>query len=158
MQHQKIRHEKRQLCPPDREAAHPTDRHFGRRVALLRLELRLTQAQLAVGVGVSVQQIQKYESARNRISASMLHRIALFMGVPVSRLFDGLPGTDRAGDSNPLPANAHIAFLASRDGRDLIDSVLALPPRMRRRMAALIDALGQELSPSLPTVDETGAD
>ncbi|WP_209436104.1 helix-turn-helix domain-containing protein [Mesorhizobium metallidurans] len=52
-------------------------------------------AQLARSIGISFQQFQKYENAKNRVSASMLYEIARSLGVPVSRRFEGLPGTTR---------------------------------------------------------------
>ncbi|MGF9567141.1 helix-turn-helix transcriptional regulator [Neorhizobium sp. BT27B] len=131
---------------PARASAHAADRHVGRQVALLRLQSRMTQTELARSVGISVQQLQKYESARNRISASMLFEIAKAFGAPVSRLFDGLPGNGTSAPEAQPPIHEHIAFAASMEGQRLNDGLLALPPRVRHRISSFVAALGEELS------------
>ena len=71
------------------EEPHPVDRHVGRRVQEKRLGLGLTQTALAKAVGVSFQQVQKYEKGTNRVSASKLFEIADFMKVDIPFFFDG---------------------------------------------------------------------
>ncbi len=146
MQHWKIPQKERQPDPARRNEPHPTDRHVGNRVARLRSQVRMTQGELALKVGVSVQQLQKYENAKNRISASMLHQIALCLGVPVGHLFDGLPQADLAKDFGSAHKEEHLAFLSSVEGRRLNDGLLALSQQLRRRIATLIEAFETELS------------
>ena len=67
------------------------DQHVGRMIRLLRKKQRLSQTVLAEALGVSFQQIQKYERGANRISASKLYQTAALLGVPVAALYDGLP-------------------------------------------------------------------
>lgn len=74
------------------EDIHPVDRHVGRRVQEKRLGLGLTQTALAKAVGVSFQQVQKYEKGANRVSASKLFEIADFMKVDIPFFFDGYGG------------------------------------------------------------------
>jgi transcriptional regulator with XRE-family HTH domain len=66
------------------------DRHVASRLRLRRLEAGMTQIQLAQGVGVTFQQLQKYEGATNRISAGALYQLALTLDVPVQYFFAGL--------------------------------------------------------------------
>lgn len=126
---------------------HPADRHVGRQIATVRVQSDVSQAQLARSIGISFQQLQKYENARNRVSASMLYEIAKSLGVPVSRFFEGLSGSDETtGETPPLPVDERIDFIASAEGRRLIEGLMNLHPRVRARVSALIAALGEELS------------
>jgi transcriptional regulator with XRE-family HTH domain len=133
---------------PDSEGSpHPADRHVGRQIATVRVQSDVSQAQLARAVGVSFQQLQKYESAKNRVSASMLYEIAKSLDVPVSRFFEGLDGNDqKAIGARPLPVDERLDFIASTEGRRLIEGLMKLPPRVRSRVSALIAALGVELA------------
>jgi transcriptional regulator with XRE-family HTH domain len=68
------------------------DAEVGRRVRSRRLECHLSQTKLADGIGVSFQQVQKYESGANRIGAGRLQRIAAVLDVPITFFFDAMPG------------------------------------------------------------------
>ncbi len=68
---------------------HPIDMHIGKRVRLRRQILALTQTDLAARLNISYQQLQKYETSANRISASRLYQIAQVLGVPVEYFFEG---------------------------------------------------------------------
>jgi transcriptional regulator with XRE-family HTH domain len=70
--------------------AETVDEHIGRQLLHRRRELGLTQSQLGVSIGVSLQQIQKYECAANRMSASRLWQLAEALDVPVTYFFEGL--------------------------------------------------------------------
>ncbi|RAZ88901.1 transcriptional regulator [Mesorhizobium hawassense] len=126
---------------------HPADQHVGRQIATVRVQSDVSQAQLARSIGISFQQLQKYENARNRVSASMLYEIASSLGVPVGRFFEGLPGNDEARvEARPLPVDERLDFIASAEGRRLIEGLVNLPPRVRGRVSSLIAALGEELA------------
>lgn len=131
---------------PKLTSPHPADKHVGRQIATVRVQSDVSQAQLARSIGISFQQLQKYENARNRVSASMLYEIATSLGVPVSRFFEGLPGNETSREATPLPVDERIDFIASAEGRRLIEGLMQLPPRVRGRVAALISALGDELA------------
>lgn len=77
----------------------PIDRHVGQRVRLCRTLLGVSQEHLATAIGLTSQQVQKYERGWNRISASRLFTIARVLGVPVSYFFDGMP--DEVAASSP---------------------------------------------------------
>ena len=141
----------RRFQPRDKaqDGPHPADQHVGRQLATLRVQSDVTQAQLATSIGVSFQQLQKYENAKNRVSASMLYEIATSLSVPVGRFFEGLPGNDRNNGSAPLlPVDERITFIGSAEGRRLIEGLMHLPPRVRGRVSALIAALGEEMASS----------
>jgi transcriptional regulator with XRE-family HTH domain len=72
--------------------AHPMDSHVGRRLQLRRKALNMSQKSLAERIGVTFQQVQKYERAANRVSAGKLHDIARILGVPIYYFFSGFPG------------------------------------------------------------------
>lgn len=131
---------------PKLTGPHPADQHVGRQIAIVRVQSDVSQAQLARSIGVSFQQLQKYENARNRVSASMLYEIATSLGVPASRFFEGLPGNETTREPRPLPVDERIDFIASAEGRRLVEGLMNLNPRVRSRVAALIAALGEELA------------
>ncbi|MER9925751.1 helix-turn-helix domain-containing protein [Mesorhizobium sp. M0048] len=132
--------------PETEHSPHPADRHDGKQIAIVRVQSDVSQAQLARSIGISFQQLQKYENARNRVSASMLYEIGRSLSVPVSRFFEGLPGNDETSpNASPLPVDERINFIASAEGRRLIEGLMQLPPRVRNRVAAVIAALGEEL-------------
>ncbi|MGV6802447.1 MAG: helix-turn-helix domain-containing protein [bacterium] len=81
--------------------AHPIDLHVGQKLRQRRCLLGLTQQKLAEAVGIKFQQIQKYESGANRVSASRLWALANALDVPVSFFFDDLRGTKDMCESNP---------------------------------------------------------
>ncbi|WP_245455799.1 hypothetical protein [Mesorhizobium sp. M4B.F.Ca.ET.058.02.1.1] len=77
----------------------------------------------------------------------MLYEIGRWLGVPASRFFEGLPGNnDTDGQLPPLPVDERIEFIASAEGRRLIEGLMQLPPRVRGRVAAVIATLGEELA------------
>ena len=84
---------------------HPVDLHVGQRVRQRRWLFGMTQQQLAEKVGIKFQQIQKYETGTNRISASRLWDISEAMDVPVTFFFEGLGeiDEDKAWLAHPLP-------------------------------------------------------
>ncbi len=92
------------------ENPEPVDIHVGGRVRMRRLFLGLSQEKLANAIGVSFQQLQKYERGTNRISASRLYALTKFLGVPVSWFFEDAPSDRRSASA--------AAASASREGRN----------------------------------------
>ncbi|MER9442014.1 helix-turn-helix domain-containing protein [Mesorhizobium sp. M0340] len=125
---------------------HPADRHVGKQIAIVRVQSDVSQARLARSIGISFQQLQKYENAKNRVSASMLYEIGRSLDVPVSRFFEGLASNETSREAPPLPVDERIDFIASAEGRRLIAGLMLLPSRVRGRVAAVIAALGKELA------------
>jgi transcriptional regulator with XRE-family HTH domain len=135
-----------QLRAPRQRAsrkADATDAVIGHNIRILRLERRMSQEALAERIGVTFQQVQKYERAANRVGSGRLHRIADTFGVPVKELFRGAPG-GREAPAGPSP----LRFLAQpkalrlvtaferirhRDLRDAIVAVVETAARPAKR-------------------------
>ncbi len=119
---------------------HTVDVHVGKRIRHRRWMNGTTQQQLAESVGIKFQQIQKYETGMNRVSASRLWDIARVLGVPVSFFFDGLeaeaPAMSHAGD---LPSD----ILTDKEALDLLRSYYAIPENQRRRLFDLARVLSE---------------
>ncbi len=114
---------------------HPVDVHVGKRVRHRRWMVGMTQQQLAGKVGIKFQQIQKYETGMNRISASRLWDIAEALTVPVSFFFEGIDekidATVSAG--NGVPGD----ILGDKEALELVRSYYAMPENQRRRLFEL---------------------
>ena len=89
------------------DGPHPVDRHVGRRVCEKRLALGYNQSDLGRALGLTFQQIQKYEKGTNRVSASKLWDIARFFKVDIGYFFDGLAGSAAAGMAEEGTAFEH---------------------------------------------------
>ncbi len=119
---------------------HPVDVHVGKRIRHRRWLVGMTQQQLAESVGIKFQQIQKYETGMNRVSASRLWDIATSLSVPVSFFFEGL--SDDAHVIEPDPATeVPLDILKDKEALDLIRSYYAIPETQRRRLFELARVL-----------------
>jgi transcriptional regulator with XRE-family HTH domain len=112
------------------------DELLGRRLRLRRRIMGLTQNELAAKVGVRFQQIQKYESGANRISAARLWGFSQALEVPVSYFFEGLGSARRSTAETPTGDLMNRA-----EAMDLIDAFSRLDERPRRRLLDLARAL-----------------
>lgn len=126
---------------------HPIDLHVGQRLRQRRCVLGLTQQRLAEAVGIKFQQIQKYESGANRVSASRLWALAEALGVPVSHFFEGLSAEDRDElvGVNGMADNdeSYIApeVFSSKETIDLVRAYYGLKEEPRRRLLDLAKTL-----------------
>lgn len=131
--------------------ANSIDAHVGKRLRQRRRLLGLTQQQLASEVSIRFQQIQKYESGANRVSASRLWSLAKALDVPVSYFFDGLNGDDAA----PIVTNsAHapgtngsktpVDVFSTKETIDLVRAFYNLGEEPRRRLLDLAKAMSGE--------------
>ena len=119
---------------------HPVDVHVGKRVRHRRWMVGMTQQQLAEKVGIKFQQIQKYETGMNRVSASRLWDIADALSVPVGFFFEGLDG----GDVESVSAQAVPGdILADKEALELVRSYYAIPETQRRRLFELARVLSE---------------
>lgn len=120
-------------------AVEDLDAQVGARIAARRVALGLSQTALGERVGVSCQQIQKYEGGQNRISASRLHRLALTLGLPVEAFFPDRP----QGDDNPELAVMR-ALAATPEGRVLADGFSRIDDRaVRQALTRLVEVLAR---------------
>lgn len=101
----------------------------------------MTQQQLAQSVGIRFQQIQKYESGANRVSASRLWDLAKALDIPVSFFFEGLHGTDGAAEAASADGNVEAGVLQNKETMDLIRAYYGLDEGPRRRLLDLAKAL-----------------
>lgn len=139
---------------------HPVDVHVGARIRQRRFLVGMTQQVLAARLGVTFQQLQKYEVGANRVSASRLWDIARLLDVPVSFFFEGFseaqgaaaeggagPSAGRGSHSGALAAAVQaelppdIAGAADRDAVTLLRAFCAIPPAQRRRLLELARVL-----------------
>jgi len=117
---------------------HPVDVHVGKRVRHRRWLIGMTQQQLAEQVGIKFQQIQKYETGANRVSASRLWDIAEALEVPVSFFFEGLEENEKAeGKKSMVPDD----LMGHKEAMDLVRSYYAIPENQRRRLFELARVL-----------------
>jgi transcriptional regulator with XRE-family HTH domain len=123
------------------EMKHPVDVHVGKRIRHRRWMNGTTQQQLAEKVGIKFQQIQKYETGMNRVSASRLWDIAAALGVQISFFFEGL-GAQTEDDSvagSDMPGD----ILSDREALELLRSYYAIPENQRRRLFDLARVLSE---------------
>jgi transcriptional regulator with XRE-family HTH domain len=125
-----------------KKAPNPIDRYVGSRVRMRRLMLGMSQEKLGDGLGLTFQQVQKYEKGTNRIGASRLQHIAHLLQVPVSYFFDGAPNaSEQPLASAPSPAYV-FDFLATSEGLALIKAFMHIHnAHMRRRIVELVEEI-----------------
>lgn len=127
----------------------PVDVHVGGRIRLRRMMNGLSQERLGEQLGLTFQQIQKYEKGANRVGASRLFQLSQVLEVPVSYFFDDL----ESGNSNPATAGFAesksqdfvLEFLNSREGLELNRAFVKIQdPQVRRRVIDLIRSLTED--------------
>ena len=126
------------------DAPNPVDVHVGRRVRLRRRELGVSQAWLADRLGLTFQQIQKYERGANRISASKLYAIAKLLEAPITYFFEGLD--DPATPTGRQYAHAFTGvveeLLSEPNGPQLAEAFLSIRRRsIRRGLAEFVQVI-----------------
>jgi transcriptional regulator with XRE-family HTH domain len=124
-------------------APNPVDRHVGMRIRLRRRELGLSQEKLADAIGLTFQQVQKYERAANRVSASKLWEMARALSTPISYFYGGLDATAEFPEG--LARDDVQEFLLTSEGIELATSFLKIRrAQVRRRVLELVRAVALE--------------
>ena len=127
-----------------KKAPNPTDKHVGSRVRMRRMMLSMSQEKLGDALGLTFQQVQKYEKGTNRIGASRLQQISQALQVPVAFFFEGAPharGQHRAPTDAP-DAQYVSDYLATKDGLQLTKAFMQIPdPKLRRSIVKLVDQI-----------------
>jgi transcriptional regulator with XRE-family HTH domain len=122
----------------------PTDKHVGSRFRMRRLMLGMSQEKLADHLGITFQQVQKYEKGTNRISASRLQHAGHILDVPVSFFFEQAPelaGHTRGHGASPSHANVD-GFLATSDGLALVKAFMQIDdPALRRSIVRVVEGI-----------------
>jgi transcriptional regulator with XRE-family HTH domain len=113
------------------------DKHVGNRVRMRRVMLGISQEKLGDELGLTFQQVQKYEKGKNRISASRLQHLSQILQVPVPFFFEGAPG----GSEGALGVPSYInEFLATSDGLTLAKAFTRIEDaKLRRLIVGLVD-------------------
>ena len=123
---------------PDK-TPHPVDRHVSARIRLRRRELGMTQQTLANAVGLTFQQIQKYESGASRIAVSRLYDVATALDTSIGYFLEGRGG-DQGVQSNARLAEVS-AFVAGDEGLAFAKVLHQMPRAVRRHMLAMAQAI-----------------
>lgn len=143
------------------EGPDPIDRHVGTRIRGRRIGMRISQTKLGQAIGVTFQQIQKYESGTNRVGASNLFKIAKALSVEVSFFFEGLSGDLMApaelhmGLSDQPPSVLSVDPMSSREAFELMHNYFRIPdPTVRKRLFQLVRVLAFSESIEAPPQDD----
>ncbi len=129
-----------------KKAPNPVDKHVGSRVRMRRMMLGMSQEKLGNSLGLTFQQVQKYEKGTNRIGASRLQQISQILQVTVSFFFEGAPivGTaTRAEGLSEAPSPSYVSdFLATSDGLALTKAFMRISDsKLRRRIVDLVEQI-----------------
>jgi transcriptional regulator with XRE-family HTH domain len=110
------------------------DKYVGSRVRMRRMMLEMSQTELGDSLGLTFQQVQKYEKGTNRIGAGRIHQLSQILQVPISFFFDGAPIVGRA------PPPAYVSdFLCSSDGLRLAQAFMGIKSvKLRRHIVNLV--------------------
>jgi transcriptional regulator with XRE-family HTH domain len=132
-----------------KKAPNPTDKHVGARVRMRRMMLSMSQEKLGDALGLTFQQVQKYEKGANRIGASRLQQISHILQVPVSFFFDGapaVPGHHAPPGMSEAPSPAYVSdFLATSDGLSLTKAFMRIKnAKLRRRIVDLVEQIAED--------------
>jgi transcriptional regulator with XRE-family HTH domain len=134
-------------APTAKKVPSPIDKHVGSRVRMRRLMIGMSQEKLGNALGLTFQQVQKYEKGTNRISASRLQHISQILQAPVPFFFEGaphLPGQPNGVGAAPSPK--YVAdFLATTNGLALVKAFVAIKnARLRRCIVDLVEELAEQ--------------
>lgn len=129
-----------------KKSPNPIDIHVGSRVRLRRMMLGMSQERLGENLGITFQQIQKYEKGSNRIGASRLQHIATILKVPVSFFFEDAPGTPEEAAGFAESSHSYVVdFLSSSEGLSLNKAFVRIrDSKVRRRVVDLVQSLAGE--------------
>ncbi|MUO79909.1 helix-turn-helix domain-containing protein [Agrobacterium vitis] len=133
----------------NKKKPNPIDIHVGSRIRLRRTMLGMSQEKLGESLGITFQQIQKYEKGTNRVGASRLQNISSILNVPVSFFFEDAPGEQVVaganGFSEAASSNYVVDFLSSSEGLQLNRAFVKInDPKVRRKVVDLVKALAAD--------------
>jgi len=125
----------------------PVDRYVGSRVRMRRIMLGMSQERLGEALGLTFQQIQKYEKGTNRVGASRIQQIAEALRIPVSFLFEGGPSGTPGGGEGASPTYVSD-FLATSEGLALTRAFTRISDsKLRRAIVDLVEQIAARESP-----------
>ena len=134
-----------------KKTPNPIDVHVGNRIRMRRMLVGMSQEKLGDALGLTFQQVQKYEKGANRVSASRLYQVASTLGVPIQFFFDDMPvSTAQQSDDGMAEgdsANVLMDFLNSSEGFQLGRAFSTIKdPTVRRRILDLVKSLSANAS------------
>jgi transcriptional regulator with XRE-family HTH domain len=127
-----------------KKAPNPIDKHVGSKVRMRRMMMSMSQEKLGDALGLTFQQVQKYEKGTNRIGASRMQQISNILQVPVSFFFDGAPNMPgHTGGLSEAPSPVYVSdFLATSDGLALTKAFMRIKSaKLRRRIVDLVEQM-----------------
>jgi transcriptional regulator with XRE-family HTH domain len=129
-----------------KKAPNPIDKHVGSRVRMQRMLIGMSQEKLGDALGLTFQQVQKYEKGTNRIGASRLHEIGRILGVPVEFFYEGAPDLGKGPSGFAEGSTAYVSdFLSTSEGVQLMKGFLRIRNAgIRRKLVDLIESLGTD--------------
>lgn len=133
-----------------KKTPNPIDIHVGSRIRLRRNMISMSQEKLGEALGITFQQIQKYEKGTNRVGASRLQQISNVLGVPVSFFFEDAPGENpTTGMAESQSTGFVVDFLSSSEGLQLNRAFSRISdPKVRRKIIELVRTLADEPEPT----------
>ena len=133
------------------KAPNPVDKHVGSRVRMRRIMLGMSQEKLGEALGLTFQQVQKYEKGTNRVGASRIQQICEILQVPVSFLFEGSPGTgvSMVEGLSEAPSPAYVSdFLATSEGLALTRAFTRITDaKLRRSIVDMVEQIASREAP-----------
>lgn len=129
----------------EKKKPNPIDIHVGSRIRLRRSMLGLSQTVLGDGLGITFQQIQKYEKGTNRVGASRLQDISSMLEVPVAFFFEGVPGKENVSSHKPKIddlSKEYLDFMTTRQGVQLNRAFVQIKdPKIKAKTLQLVRAM-----------------
>ena len=129
------------------KSPNPIDKHVGNRLRMRRIMLGMSQTNLADGLGLTFQQVQKYEKGTNRLSASKLQQCAGILQVPVEFFFEGVPSIPGAPKpKGAVPSVDYVSdFLATTAGLALVKAFTQIKDaKLRRCIVDLVEGIADQ--------------
>ena len=128
------------------KAPNPVDKYVGSRVRMRRIMLGMSQEKLGEALGLTFQQIQKYEKGTNRVGASRIQQISEILQVPVSFLFEGGPSTSAGSEGSEGASPTYVSdFLATSEGLALTRAFTRISDaKLRRSIVDLVEKIADQ--------------
>jgi transcriptional regulator with XRE-family HTH domain len=130
------------VCGVPKKQANPVDTQVGNRVRIRRMLIGMSQEKLGDMLGLTFQQVQKYEKGVNRIGAGRLYEISRILGVPIDFFYEGVAPEGGVSDSSAAPV---MEFVSSGEGLQLSLAFMKIKdPKVRKRVLELVKSLANE--------------
>ena len=128
-----------------KKKANPVDAHVGYRVRLRRMLIGMSQERLGDLLGLTFQQVQKYERGINRIGAGRLYEVAEILGVPISFFYEGMDGIQVPAENGSEKPSAVMDFLSSNEGIQLSTAYMGIKDvKVRRKILDLVRSISND--------------